>query len=81
METFGRREREGEDAGGGGHRWTERGEDTRREEEEKMKWEYEIVPPGEKTAVVFPSAVEEEDERGRSPKTDRGGRGRERADS
>lgn len=50
-------------------------EDTRREEEEKMKWEYEIVPPGEKTAVVFPSAVEEEDERGRSPKSDGEGGG------
>lgn len=28
--------------------------------------EYEVVPPGEKTVVVFPSEVEEEDERGRS---------------
>lgn len=58
----------------------QREEDTKGEKEEKEKWKYEIVPPGEKTAVVFPSAVEEEDERDRSPKTDRKGGG-ERADS
>lgn len=36
------------------------------------KGECKVVPPGEKTAVVFPSQVEEEDKRGRSlKKTDR----------
>lgn len=57
--------------GGGGHRWTEGGEDTRREGEGKMKWEYEIVPAGEKTAVVFPSAVEEERMKGAALAEDR----------
>jgi len=35
------------------------------------KREYKVVPPGEKTAIVFPSEVEEEDKRDRSQKTDR----------
>lgn len=38
----------------------------------EKKREYKVVfPPGEKTAVVFPSEVEEEDKRDRSQKTDR----------
>lgn len=43
--------------------------------EEEDRRDYKVVPPGEKTAVVFPSEVEEEDERGRSLKSDREGRG------
>lgn len=35
-----------------------------------MKKSYKVVPPGEKTVVVFRSEVEEEDERGRSQETD-----------
>lgn len=49
-------------------RWTGGREDTRRGREKKR--EYKVVPPGEKTAVVFPNEVEEEDKRGRSQKTD-----------
>ncbi|KYQ59235.1 hypothetical protein ALC60_01821, partial [Trachymyrmex zeteki] len=57
----------GEDGG----RWTGGREDTRRGREKKR--EYKVVPPGEKTSVVFPSEVEEEDKRDRSQKTDREG--------
>lgn len=44
-------------------------------EEEDDRRDYKVVPPGEKTAVVFPSEVEDEDERDRSLKSDREGRG------
>lgn len=34
--------------------------------EEKRRGNTRLIPPGEKTAVVFPSEVEEEDKRDRS---------------
>ncbi|KYN12004.1 hypothetical protein ALC57_15846 [Trachymyrmex cornetzi] len=50
----------------------ERGEGGRtREGGGKKKRKYKVVPSGEKTAVVFPSEVEDEDKRDRSQKTDR----------
>lgn len=51
---------------------TQRGEAGGQKEERtregggKKKRESRLVPPGEKTAVVFPSEVEEEDKRDRS---------------
>jgi len=53
-----------EEAGGqGGERTREGGG--------KKKREYKVLPPGEKTAVVFPSEVEDEDKRDRSQKSNR----------
>lgn len=47
-----------------------------KKEGREKKREYKVVPPGEKTAIVFPSEVEEEDKRDRSQKTDtKGGSG------